>query len=151
RRSLLGRRERHRSRLLGYDDRVLLGRRQGSLGIRHSGHGQLLPPAPDLRVTVDERRGPPRRRRPPPHRILLDGIGGRLRTHLRGGQRRRVRARRGYRRRGVAGAYAVVYALDPATGEEAWPARSIDEAGQTFGGRLVELAPDRKSGIMSWM
>jgi hypothetical protein len=46
---------------------------------------------------------------------------------------------------------AVVYALDPATGEEAWPARSIDEAGQTFGGRLVELAPDRKSGIMSWM
>src|SRR5699024_4697214 len=39
----------------------------------------------------------------------------------------------------------------PATGEEAWPARSIDEAGQTFGGRLVELAPDRKSGIMSWM
>jgi hypothetical protein len=46
---------------------------------------------------------------------------------------------------------AVVYALDPTTGEEAWPALSIGEHGQTFGGRLVELAPDRKTGIMSWM
>lgn len=46
---------------------------------------------------------------------------------------------------------AVVYALDPTTGKEAWPALSIGEEGQTFGGRLVVLAPDRKSGIMSWM
>ncbi|MGC2939196.1 MULTISPECIES: PQQ-binding-like beta-propeller repeat protein [unclassified Brevibacterium] len=45
----------------------------------------------------------------------------------------------------------VLYALDPETGKEAWPARSVGEDGQTFGGRLLELAPDRKSGVMSWM
>lgn len=46
---------------------------------------------------------------------------------------------------------AVVYALDPTTGKEAWPALSVGEEGETFGGRLLELAPDRKSGVMSWM
>jgi outer membrane protein assembly factor BamB len=45
----------------------------------------------------------------------------------------------------------VVYALDPETGKEAWPALSVGEDGQTFGGRLLALAPDRKSGVMSWM
>ncbi|GAA1512627.1 PQQ-binding-like beta-propeller repeat protein [Brevibacterium permense] len=45
----------------------------------------------------------------------------------------------------------VLYALDPDTGKEAWPALSVGEDGETFGGRLLELAPDRKSGIMSWM
>lgn len=45
----------------------------------------------------------------------------------------------------------VLYALDPKTGKEAWPALSLGEGGQTFGGRLIELAPDRKSGVMSWM
>lgn len=45
----------------------------------------------------------------------------------------------------------VLYALDPRTGKEAWPALSVGEDGETFGGRLLELAPDRKSGIMSWM
>src|SRR5699024_6951819 len=38
---------------------------------------------------------------------------------------------------------ADVYALGTATGDEAWAGRWIDEAGQSFGGRLVELAPDR--------
>ncbi|WP_166821730.1 outer membrane protein assembly factor BamB family protein [Brevibacterium limosum] len=45
----------------------------------------------------------------------------------------------------------VLYALDPETGKEAWPALSVGEDGRTFGGRLLELAPDRKTGIMSWM
>lgn len=46
---------------------------------------------------------------------------------------------------------AVVYAIDPETGKEAWPALSVDADGETFGGRLIQLAPDRKSGVMSWM
>ncbi|MEY8570362.1 outer membrane protein assembly factor BamB family protein [Brevibacterium linens] len=46
---------------------------------------------------------------------------------------------------------AVVYAIDPETGKEAWPALSVDADGETFGGRLIALAPDRKSGVMSWM
>lgn len=45
----------------------------------------------------------------------------------------------------------VLYALDPKTGTEAWPALSVGDDGETFGGRLLELAPDRKSGVMSWM
>ncbi|SDS09022.1 PQQ-like domain-containing protein [Brevibacterium siliguriense] len=45
---------------------------------------------------------------------------------------------------------AVMFALDPSTGTEAWPSLSIDDDGRTFGGKLTHLAPDRKSAVMSW-
>ncbi|MCU4296139.1 hypothetical protein D3I60_03405 [Brevibacterium permense] len=45
---------------------------------------------------------------------------------------------------------AVMFALDPSTGAEAWPSLSIDDDGRTFGGSLIRLAPDRKSAVMSW-
>lgn len=45
---------------------------------------------------------------------------------------------------------AVLFALDPSTGAEAWPSLSIDDDGRTFGGSLIHLAPDRKNAVMSW-
>lgn len=44
---------------------------------------------------------------------------------------------------------AFVFALDPATGEEAWPALSTGPEGKTFGGTPIHVSPDRKYGIVS--
>lgn len=45
---------------------------------------------------------------------------------------------------------ALVYALDPTTGKEAWPSLSIGIEGMTFGGVTMNISPDRKYGIASW-
>lgn len=45
---------------------------------------------------------------------------------------------------------AMVYALDPTTGKEAWPSLSIGTEGKTFGGITMNISPDRKYGIASW-
>lgn len=45
---------------------------------------------------------------------------------------------------------ALVLALDPATGEEAWPSLSTGSEGKTFGGTPIHVSPDRQYGIVSW-
>lgn len=45
---------------------------------------------------------------------------------------------------------AFVFALDPATGEEAWPSLSTGPEGKTFGGTPIHVSPDRRYGIVSW-
>lgn len=45
---------------------------------------------------------------------------------------------------------AFVFALDPATGEEAWPSLSTGPEGKTFGGTSIHMSPDRQYGIVSW-
>lgn len=45
---------------------------------------------------------------------------------------------------------AMVFALDPATGKEAWPGLSIGTDGETFGGTALHISPDRMTGVLSW-
>ncbi|GAA4284460.1 hypothetical protein GCM10022261_19910 [Brevibacterium daeguense] len=44
----------------------------------------------------------------------------------------------------------VVFAIDPATGEEAWPALTVGSDGLPFGGRSVRVAPQGDYGYFSW-
>lgn len=48
------------------------------------------------------------------------------------------------------GGNPVVFALNPATGKEAWPTLSVGQDGKTFGGTLLNISPDGKYGIASW-
>lgn len=45
---------------------------------------------------------------------------------------------------------AVVLAIDPTSGEEAWPALSMNDEGRTFGGTPLHITPDRSYGFLSW-
>lgn len=45
---------------------------------------------------------------------------------------------------------ASVFAVDPETGEQAWPSLSMSPDGKTFGGNPLHISPDRQFGIVSW-
>ena len=44
----------------------------------------------------------------------------------------------------------LVIALDPATGEEAWPALTVGAGGLPFGGSTLSISPDRSYGLLPW-
>lgn len=44
----------------------------------------------------------------------------------------------------------LVFALDPATGEEAWPALTVGAGGLPFGGSTLSISPDRSYGLLPW-
>lgn len=44
----------------------------------------------------------------------------------------------------------LVFALDPATGEQAWPALTVGADGLPFGGSSLSISPDRSYGLLPW-
>lgn len=44
----------------------------------------------------------------------------------------------------------ILFALDPATGEQAWPALTVGDGGLPFGGENLGIAPDRSHGYLTW-